>query len=164
MALTDTAVRNAKPKEKPYKLGDSGGLFVIVRPTGKKWWRLKYRFNRKEKLISLGVYPDVSLQEARRRCGEARQLLASGVNPSTKRKAAQADNTGDSFETVAREWFSSKTPNGVPTHSSMVLMRLKNTPSRHWVRGRSLTSDLKISTLCSSLLRRQRSTRPQRGS
>ena len=136
MALTDTAVRNAKPKEKPYKLGDSGGLFVIVRPTGKKWWRLKYRFNRKEKLISLGVYPDVSLQEARRRCGEARQLLASGVNPSTKRKAEQADNTGDSFETVAREWFSSKTPNWVPTHSSMVLMRLENTPSRHWVSGR----------------------------
>lgn len=123
--LTDTRVRNAKPKEKPYKLGDSGGLFVIVRPTGKKWWRLKYRFNRKEKLISLGVYPDVSLQEARRRCGEARQLLASGVNPSTKRKAAQADNTGDSFETVAREWFSSKTPNWVPGHASTVLMRLE---------------------------------------
>jgi integrase len=128
MALTDTAVRNAKPKEKPYKLGDSGGLYVIVRPTGAKWWRLKYRFAGKEKSLSVGTYPDVSLQDARRRRDEARQLLARGVNPSAARKATHAgtaDNTGDSFETVAREWFSSKTPNWVPGHASTVLMRLE---------------------------------------
>ena len=105
MALTDTAVRNAKPKEKPYKLSDSGGLFVIVRPNGAKWWRLKYRFGRKEKQLSLGVYPEVSLHQARRRRDEARQLLANGVNPSDQRKATHAgtvDGTADSFETVAR--------------------------------------------------------------
>jgi phenylalanyl-tRNA synthetase alpha chain len=90
MALTDTTVLNAKPKEKPYKLGDSGGLFVIVRPNGAKWWRLKYHFGGKEKLLSLGVYPDVSLQEARRRRDEYRQLLANGVNPSNHRKDEHA--------------------------------------------------------------------------
>ena len=128
MALTDTAVRNAKPKEKPYKLGDSGGLFVIIRPTGAKWWRLKYRFSRKEKQISLGIYPDVSLQEARRRRDEARQLLARGVNSSEERKATHAgtvDDTSASFESLAREWYESKVQNWVPGHASMVLMRLE---------------------------------------
>jgi hypothetical protein len=105
MALTDTTVRNAKPKEKPYKLGDSGGLFVIVRPNGAKWWRLKYRFAGKEKPLSVGTYPDVRLQAARRRRDECRQLIARGVNPSDQRKAKHAasmDNTADTFETVAR--------------------------------------------------------------
>ncbi len=126
MALTDTAVRNAKPKEKPYKLGDSGGLFVIVRPNRAKWWRLKYRFGGKEQQLSLGVYPEVSLHQARRRRDEYRQLLANGVNPSDQRKATHAvDGTADSFETVAREFFESRLPSWSPGHSSMVLMRLE---------------------------------------
>ena len=128
MALTDTTVRNAKPKEKPYKLGDSGGLFVIVRPNRAKWWRLKYRFAGKEKSLSVGTYPDVGLQDARRRRDEARQLLARGVNPSDQRKAKHAasmDNTADTFETVAREFYESRLPNWKPRTSRMNLMRLE---------------------------------------
>ena len=128
MALTDTTVRNAKPKEKPYKLGDSGGLFVIVRPNGAKWWRLKYRFAGKEKSLSVGTYPDVGLKAARRRRDECRQLLARGVNPSDQRKAKHAasmDNTADTFETVAREFYESRLPNWKPRTSRMNLMRLE---------------------------------------
>ena len=128
MALTDTTVRNAKPKAKPYKLGDSGGLFVIVRPNGAKWWRLKYRFAGKEKSLSVGTYPDVGLQAARRRRDECRQLLARGVNPSDQRKAKHAasmDNTADTFETVAREFYESRLPNWKPRTSRMNLMRLE---------------------------------------
>ena len=128
MSLTDTTVRNAKPKEKPYKLGDSGGLFVIVRPNGAKWWRLKYRFAGKEKSLSVGTYPDVGLKAARRRRDECRQLLARGVNPSDQRKAKHAasmDNTADTFETVAREFYESRLPNWKPRTSRMNLMRLE---------------------------------------
>ena len=74
MPLTDTAVRNAKPGTKPAKLFDERGLFLIVTPAGGKWWRLKYRFDNKEKLLSLGVYPDVSLKAARIRRDELRTL------------------------------------------------------------------------------------------
>ena len=128
MPLTDTTVRNAKPKEKPYKLGDSGGLFVIVRPNRAKWWRLKYRFAGKEKSLSVGTYPDVGLQAARRRRDECRQLLARGVNPSDQRKAKHAalmDNTADTFETVAREFYESRLPTWKPRTSRMNLMRLE---------------------------------------
>ena len=107
MALTDTAVRNAKPKEKPYKLGDSGGLYVIVRPNGSKLWRYKYRLGGKANSRGLGKYPDVSLKEARRRRDECRQDVANGVNPRGRWKATHAAeiDTTDSFETVAREGF-----------------------------------------------------------
>ena len=128
MALTDTTVRNAKPKEKPYKLGDSGGLYVIVRPNRAKWWRLKFRFGGKEKLLSFGVYPEVSLQEARRRRDEARELLANGVNPIHHRKVEHAV-TGDgspdeTFETVAGEWFPKQLPGWSEGHACTVRYRL----------------------------------------
>ena len=128
MALTDTAVRNAKPREKPYKLGDSGGLYVIVRPNRAKWWRWKFRFGGKEKLLSFGVYPEVSLQEARRRRDEARELLANGVNPSHHRKVEHAV-TGDgspdeTFEAVAGEWFPKQLPGWSEGHACTVRYRL----------------------------------------
>src|SRR5277367_6076677 len=94
MSLTDTAIRNAKPGKKAVRLFDERGLYLEVSPAGGKWWRLKYRFAGKEKRLSLGVYPDVSLKEARDRRDECRKLLASGVDPSENRKAvklAQAD-------------------------------------------------------------------------
>lgn len=89
MALTDMAARTAKPKPKPkpYKLADEKGLFLLVTPSGGKWWRLKYRFDRKEKLLSLGVYPDVSVKRARERRDECRKLLAEGIDPSANRQA-----------------------------------------------------------------------------
>jgi Arm DNA-binding domain len=76
--LSDTAVRNAKPKTKPYKISDGDGLFLHVMPSGSKYWRLKYFFAGKEKLLALGVYPDITLADARTRRAEARKLLAAG--------------------------------------------------------------------------------------
>jgi hypothetical protein len=78
MPLTDTAARTAKPKEKPYKLSDEKGLFLLVQPAGGKLWRLKYRFGGKEKLLSFGAYPDTGLKDARERREEARKLLVNG--------------------------------------------------------------------------------------
>jgi hypothetical protein len=81
MHLTDAAVRNAKPSKKAVKLFDDRGLYVEVSPAGGKWWRHKYRFDGKEKRLSLGVYPDVGLKEARARRDNTRKLLAGGVDP-----------------------------------------------------------------------------------
>ena len=93
MPLTATAIRHAKPSKKARKMFDGGGLYLEVAPSGGKWWRLKYRFEGKEKRISLGVYPDVSLKEARRRRAQARQLLAREIDPSEHRKALKAART-----------------------------------------------------------------------
>src|SRR5215475_11368370 len=97
--LTDNAVRGAKPREKPYKLFDERGLFLIVTATGARWWRLKYRVGGKDKLLSLGVYPDVSLKLARERRDELRRQLADGIDPGVRRKVEKAA-TADSFEAV----------------------------------------------------------------
>ena len=109
MPLTDPAIRNAKPGPKPLILSDEKGLYLEVAPAGGKWWRLKYRFAGKDKRISLGVYPDVTLKEARNRRDEARKLLADGIDPSAHRKAKKAAESGcaaNSFEVVGREWLS----------------------------------------------------------
>jgi len=102
--LTDNSIRSAKPPEKPYKMGDSGGLFILVHPSGARWWRFKFRVAGKEKLLSFGVYPDVPLKLARERRDEARRQLASGIDPSVKRRTETIAES-DSFEAVAREWF-----------------------------------------------------------
>src|SRR6185437_180327 len=104
MALTDTAVRRAKPIVKPYKLADSGGLFLAVMPTGGKLWRWKYRFDGKEKLMAFGSYPDVSLALARERHAEGRRLLAVGVDPMARRrdtKAAIQEGSETTFEAMS---------------------------------------------------------------
>ena len=88
MSLTDSAIKAAKPKAAQYKLHDAGGLFLLVRTSGGKLWRLKYRFNGKEQLLSLGAYPDVSLAAARKRRDEARKMLVEGHNPSAEKKRA----------------------------------------------------------------------------
>lgn len=127
MALTDTAVRNTKPKDKSHKLFDGGGLFLLINPNGSKYWRLKYRFHGKEKLLALGVYPDTTLKSARDKRDEARKLLASGVDPSEARKAEKAARHSDnSFEAVAREWWSERAPNWSESHSSRIMLRLEN--------------------------------------
>ena len=107
MPLTDTAIRRAKAQQKPYKMFDSGGLFLLVTASGGKWWRFKYRFAGKEKLLSLGVFPEVSLKEARDRRDQERKNLAHKIDPAINRKAVKAawtDNQSNSFEVVAREW------------------------------------------------------------
>jgi len=78
MALTDVAIKNAKPRVKPYKMGDAGGLFLLVQPSGGKLWRLKYRVDGREKKLGIGTYPEISLAEARKRRDDARELIAAG--------------------------------------------------------------------------------------
>jgi hypothetical protein len=108
MALTDTTIRNAKPRAKPYKLADGGGLFLLVNPNGSRLWRQKFRVNGREQLISHGSYPAVSLAQAREKREEARRLLGNGINPSAERKAAreQIDEAGrNTFAAVAAEFL-----------------------------------------------------------
>jgi hypothetical protein len=126
MPLTDPAIRNAKPREKPYRLFDGGGLYIELAPAGGKWWRLKFRYGGKEKLLSLGVYPATGLKEARERRDEARKQLAAGVDPSEARKAAKAARGGeDSFEAVAREWLAKHAPRWAPGHASKIIGRFE---------------------------------------
>ena len=105
--LTDTAIRSAKPQEKPYKLADGQGLYLLVQPSGSRLWRLKYRIDGREKLLSVGIYPAVSLKIARERRDDARRMMAAGVDPSAKRKAERAARA-DTFEAIAREWLTLK--------------------------------------------------------
>ncbi len=128
MPLTDTAIRNAKPAEKARKMFDGGGLYLEVAPRGGKWWRLKYRFGGKEKRLSLGVYPAVSLKDARERRDDARKLLANDIDPSENRKAKNAANverSSNSFEVVAREWFAKHSANWSANHADRIMRRLE---------------------------------------
>ena len=129
MALTDTQCKNAKKARKPYKLSDEKGLFLLVTMAGGKLWRLKYRFNSKEKLLAFGSYPDVRLPRARQKRDEARRLLAEGIDPGENRKiqkAAKTERSANSFEVVAREWFAKFKPGWAPTHSEKIIKRLEN--------------------------------------
>src|SRR3984957_4192622 len=129
MSLTDAAARNAKPREKSYKLSDAGGLYLQVEPSGSKLWRLKYRFNEKEKRLAFGVYPGVTLAQARELQAEARRLLNTGIDPGeykkqTRRAAVVAG--ANTFGAVAREWFLKFSSVWAKSHSSKVLLRLEN--------------------------------------
>lgn len=132
MPLTDTAIKNARPQSKQVKLFDGDGLFLLVTPAGGKWWRFKYRFGGKEKLISLGVYPDVGLKDARQRREEARQLIAKGIDPSVDRKEAKAAATTEqrekenTFEVVAVDWFNTYAPDLDEKHALRLRRYLEN--------------------------------------
>ncbi|MFP1592469.1 tyrosine-type recombinase/integrase [Escherichia coli] len=111
MALTDIKVKTAKPKEKPYKLADGGGMLLLINTNGSKYWRMKYRFAGKEKMLSIGVYPDVTLADAREKRSEARKILAAGGDPGVAKKEekiAQQMSLKNTFEAIAREWHQSK--------------------------------------------------------
>ena len=123
---------------KPYKLADGGGLFLLVNPNGGKWWRLKYRFHGREKLLSLGTYPEVPLASrrvqdaivpgARDRRDEARRLLAQGIDPGEHRKlvkAAATETTGDTFQVVALEWWAKFAPSWTEGHGERIKRRLE---------------------------------------
>lgn len=128
MALTDVKARNAKPGEKQVKLFDGDGLFLLVAPAGGKWWRFKYRFGGKEKLLALGTYPEVSLADARQRREDARKLLAKGVDPGEVKKAQKAATvavTENSFEVVAREWHSRQKTVWTEGHAERTMQRLE---------------------------------------
>lgn len=124
--LSPSAVANAKPKAEPYTLPDGRGMFLLVQPTGAKWWRFKYRRpgTKKRNTLSLGIYPDVSLKQARERREAARKLLADGIDPGEKRKA-EATAVADTFEAVAREWFAKYSPQWAEDHASRNIRRLE---------------------------------------
>ncbi|MBL8199854.1 MAG: tyrosine-type recombinase/integrase [Chromatiales bacterium] len=126
MALSDLAVRTAKPGPKPRKLYDERGLFLLVNPTGSKWWRLKYRFADREKLLSLGTYPDVSLKDARDRRDQARQQLVAGLDPGEARKAAKVAAQADleTFKSIACEWLQKRSPLWADGHAEKIRRRL----------------------------------------
>jgi integrase len=108
MSLSDIQLRALKPSQTPQRVFDGDGLYVEVRPNGAKWWRFKYRFEEKEKLISFGTYPDVPLSLARKRRAEARQLVAAGVDPSAARQEAKQAKQRDAMNTleaVSRAWL-----------------------------------------------------------
>lgn len=125
--LTDTRIRNTKPAEKALRLFDSGGLYLEVAPAGGKWWRLKYRFGGKEKRLSLGVYPTVSLKDARERRDEAKKLLSQGIDPSAARKEqkVEAIKDAETFESVTREWHAKQAETWVAGHAEKVLRRFE---------------------------------------
>lgn len=128
MPLTETQIKALKPGEKARKVADEKGLYLLVQPGGGKLWRLKYRVEGKEKLLALGAYPDVSLKMARERRDEARRLLADGIDPSEHRKAHKAsreDAQANSFEAIAREWFTKMLPTWVSGHADKILRRLE---------------------------------------
>lgn len=128
MTLNDTICKNTKPSEKPRKLSDGGGLYLEVMPSGSKYWRLKYRFNGKEKRLAFGVYPTVSLKEAREKREEAKKLLDSGSDPSLvkkEKKRVAKLNSENTFEAIAREWHELKKPSWTESHAGFVLRRLK---------------------------------------
>lgn len=142
--LTDVQPRNAKPKDKPYKLADGGGLHLLVTPDGSKYWRMNYRFDTKNKTLAFGKYPEVSLSDARKRRAEARTLIQQGIDPSENKKAQKAArkaSAANSFEVVAREWLLNKSNSLTPrTAKNMTWMLETNVFT--WI-GSKPVSDLK---------------------
>ena len=107
---------------------DERGLFLIITPAGGKWWRFRYSFGGKEKLLALGTYPDVSLAGARKRRDEARTLLADGIDPGEQRKAAKAARDGlaaNTFEVIGREWYAKIAPSLADTTKEKIIRRLE---------------------------------------
>jgi integrase len=140
MKLTEVAVRKAKPLDKPYKMADGGGMYLEVMPNGSKYWRLKYRVDGKEKRLALGVYPEVSLADARGRREDARKLLANDVDPGEQRKAvkaAKADRAGNSFEVIAREWHAKQLSTWTTGYANKIL-RLFDRDLFPWIGGRPI--------------------------
>jgi integrase len=127
--LSEVKVRTAKPMEKEYKLFDGNGLYLLITPTGGKLWRFKYRIGKKDdakhKTLAFGAYPDVSLQDARKKRDDARKLLAGGIDPAEERKAQKqaAIEEGETFELVAREWHNKFKPRWKESHAERIMGR-----------------------------------------
>lgn len=156
MPLTEVAIKNAKPDDKTARLFDGGGLYLEISPTGGKWWRLKYRYDGKEKRLSLGVYPEVSLKDARQRRDDARKLLAGDIDPSVHRKAMKAakiERAGNSFEAVAREWFASarQSEGWVDSHANKIIRRLER-DIFPWIGGKPI-AEVTVKDIRSVLVR-----------
>lgn len=128
MPLSDTAIKKVKPADKPFKLTDENGLYLLINPSGAKLWRFDYRFAHKRKTLAFGVYPDVSLVRAREKLLEARKLVADGIDPGEARKGAKRavhERAASSFEAVAREWYAKYSPGWAESHASKIIRRLE---------------------------------------
>lgn len=129
--LNDKAVAAAQPRDKQYKISDGDGLSLIVQPNGKKLWWFRYRFASKEKTLSLGVYPVTGLKDARDRTFDARKLLSNGVDPHELKKETQnaaiaaTASSGETVETIGREWFQKFGTQWVDSHASKIIRRLE---------------------------------------
>ncbi|MCR5563313.1 MAG: integrase arm-type DNA-binding domain-containing protein [Desulfovibrio sp.] len=128
--LTDTRIRQLRPNGKVQKVSDGGGLYVQVAPTGTKSWRMGYRFEGRQKTLTIGQYPDVSLADARLAREQARKLLAQGVDPAAKKQEEKSVGKGDeadgrTFEMTAMEWYERKRVEFAPSHARDVLLRLR---------------------------------------
>ena len=131
MALTELAVKKARATEKPQKLADSGGMYLLIQTTGSKCWRMDYRFGGKQKTLSIGVYPDVTLSEARDRREQARKLLANGGDPSAIKQAAKQTKqktlqvAENSFKNLAAELHKLKSPMWTPGHAKQWMVYME---------------------------------------
>lgn len=126
--LSDALCKNSKPKEKPYKLADARGLFLLVMPTGSKLWRYKYRYFKKEKVLSLGAYPEVTLKEAREKHFKAHKMVSEGGDPSAEKRdfrQKQSENAANTFELAAREWMKHNETIWSANHANTVLRRME---------------------------------------
>lgn len=125
--LSDTKIRTAKSQESEYKLFDGGGLYLMVAPSGGKHWYFKYRFGGKEKKLSFGPYPEVSLAEARAKKDEDRKHIVNGIDPGAVRKAMKQAETAETetFEVIAREWHTKFTPTWTTGHAGTIMGRLQ---------------------------------------
>jgi integrase len=142
MPLTDATIRKAKRSTKPARLFDGGGLYLEVRPTGAKLWRLKYRFDGKEKLLALGIYPVVPLATARDKRDQARKLLADGTDPGEHRKAKKAERVGlatNTFEAIGREWYAKNAP-ALADSTKGKLLRFLETDVFPWIGARPIAN------------------------
>jgi len=141
MPLTELQIKYAKPLPgKSIRLFDGRDLYLEVAESGSRWWRLKYRFAGKEKRLSLGVYPETSLKDARECCEEARKLLAHGVDTSQQRRIDRlehATRSADTLDKVGREWFAKQAEIWVPDHASRILSWLERDIFRSLAAARS---------------------------
>lgn len=128
MSLNDIAIRNAKTLDKQYKLTDEKGLHILIHPNGRKYWQMRYRYLGRERLFSLGVYPEISLKEARDKRDHARKQISSGTDPLQERKIEKIQqhiDSENSFENVAREWFEKNKAKWKVRHSRYIIKRLE---------------------------------------
>ena len=126
MPLTDAKIKAAKPMGKQYTLNDGEGLSLIVTPKGRKWWKFRYQMAGRRTELSLGIYPYVSLQDARIKRGELKTLIAQGVDPSRKRKEEKRlTNASEAFEAIAREWFGKQEPGWSERHAKTTMERME---------------------------------------
>lgn len=122
--LTDLAVKTAKSQEKRYTLFDTGGLYLEVAPNGGKWWRFRYRLNGKQKVMSFGTYPDVSLKNARDKRDAARSLIANGGDPQKEKNERRLSEAAPTFGDVLEEWFANKSRNWAPSYIHSQRLRI----------------------------------------